>query len=58
MTVKELNRDQLVSLKQKWLSESEESVSWGELAEADAIVSDEEVFSRYGDTDFCEEDFA
>ena len=58
MTVKELNRDQLVSLKQKCLSESEERVYWGELAEADAIVSDEEVFSRYGDTDFCEEDFA
>lgn len=58
MTVKELNRDQLVSLKQKCLSESEERVSWGELAEADAIVSDEEVFSRYDGTDFCEEDFA
>ena len=58
MTVKELNREQLVALKQKYLSESEERVSWGELAEADAIVSDETVFSHYDGTDFCEEDFA
>ena len=47
----------LVELKGKYLCETQESVSWGELADADKTVSDEEVFSYYADVDFTEDDF-
>ena len=31
--------------------------SWGELAIADEMVSDEEIFEAYKDVEFVEEDF-
>lgn len=58
MSIRELNRDQIVSLKQKYLAEDRDDLSWGELAEADSLVSDDALFDRYGGVDFCEEDFA
>lgn len=57
MTVKQLNRDQLVSLKQQILTDNGKDVSYGELADADNLVSDEEVFDRYEGVSFGEEDF-
>lgn len=57
MSVKELNRCQLEQLKQNYLCATQESVSWGELADADEIVSDEQVFNEYEGTVFVPEDF-
>lgn len=57
MKVNNLSRKMLVELKGKYLCETQESVSWGEIADADKIVSDEEVFSYYADVDFTEDDF-
>ena len=56
MTVKELNREQLIILKGYYLSKDGD-VSYGELAAADEIVSDEIIFEEYKNTDFVEEDF-
>lgn len=47
MTVHNLNRDQLIELKQAMLCEID-SPSYGELAEADSIVSDKDVFAYVG----------
>lgn len=57
MTVKELNRDQMIQLKQDYLCETRGDVSYGELADADEIVSDEQMFDYYGGIDFVEDDF-
>lgn len=57
MSVTELTRDQLIELKQHYYCGRNESVSWGELAEIDNIVTDEEVFEEYGGTYFVEDDF-
>ena len=61
MTVHELDRDQLISLKQKMVSdrcyENGEDASYGELAEADETISDAEVFAEFNGTNFTEEDF-
>lgn len=60
-TVKELTRDQLVELKQNYLTqkmdEKGESPSYGELAEADQTITDDEIFSEYDGTMFSEDDF-
>ena len=61
MTVHELNRDQLTSVKQSMLCErmdaNGETPSYGELADVDEIISDEEVFREYAGTEFSEDDF-
>lgn len=61
MSVQELSRDQLTCLKQAYLTEmldaQGESPSWGELAEADDIISDESVFDEYDGVDFTPDDF-
>ena len=62
MTVYELDRDQLTELKQNYytqlLDERGESPSYGELADIDDYVSDEEIFDEYAGTDFVPDDFA
>lgn len=58
MTFDELNRDQITQLKQAILCERQEAASWGELANADEIISDEEAREEYGDTIFSEDDFS
>lgn len=60
MTLGELGRDRRVALKQAMLVEDAggDGVSWGELADADRLVSDERLEERYGGTTFTEEDFA
>lgn len=59
--VKELNRDQLVELKQTMLCERMdqcgESPSYGELADVDETISDEEVYIYYAGFIFSPDDF-
>jgi len=57
MTVHDLNRDQLTELKQAMYSEDNESVSYGELAAIDELVSDEAVKERYEGYVFTADDF-
>lgn len=57
MTVKELNRDQLIELKTTYYMNNHENVSWGELADIDELVSDEEVYNEYDYITFTEDDF-
>lgn len=65
MNVTELNRDQLIELKQSYLdvlNESDEheevvGVSYNELANADEIVPDDVIFNYYADIIFSEDDF-
>nr|DAD87552.1 MAG TPA: hypothetical protein [Siphoviridae sp. ctAUQ2] len=61
MTVQELNRDQLVEIKQSMLLERMDAEgdwpSWGEMADADSLISDEDVFEEYANTEFTEDDF-
>lgn len=56
MTVHELTREQLIELKQHMLCE-QGSPSYGELADADELVSDETAFAEYDTTEFSEDDF-
>lgn len=62
MNVHELTKDQLEELKGNYLTEKMDAAgewpSWGELAAADELVSDEEVFEHYDGTDFVNDDFS
>ena len=71
MKVTDLNREQLVELKQNYLVQlSNEGLfaemfgvdydgpSWGDLAAADDIVPDDVIFDHYRDSEFVEEDFS
>ena len=58
MTVKELNRAQLLQLKANYYEEHHpEGVSYGELANIDNLVGDEEIVGAYDGVDFVEDDF-
>lgn len=61
MSVEELNSEQLTQLKQNMLMErmdaKGESPSWGELAEVDVLITDEEVQQEYAGTEFVTADF-
>ncbi len=61
ITVSELTCDQLIQLKQRYLTEqmdeSGEIPSWGELADADRLVSDSEILQQYGSCVFTRDDF-
>ena len=57
MSVYELSKNQLIELKQNYLCEVQKNVSYGELCDADNIISDEEIFQTYSCTDFSSEDF-
>lgn len=61
MKLKDLNDDQRLQLKQDLLSrrmdEKGESPSYGELADADTLVTDEELEAEFGDTEFVPDDF-
>ena len=62
MSVNELNRNQLVLLKQSYLIQenerNEEMTYWSDLADADEIVSDELIYDEYAGYDFSEDDFS
>lgn len=61
MTFDELSKEQLVELKQRILVERNdqrgEGTSYGELADADELVSDEDLKDWYGGTVFSPDDF-
>lgn len=62
MRVNELNRDQLVSLKQAYLCGLAQDwfadePSYEDLANADALVSDKEICDAYEGVEFVPEDF-
>lgn len=61
MTVKQLTRDMLIELKEHYLAQKRDEhgggISYEELANADELVSDEEVFEKYAGTDFSVDDF-
>ena len=62
MKVTELNRDQLVELKQRYLTDwyngYGQCPSWEELANADTIVSDETIQDYFDGIEFVPEDFS
>lgn len=59
MEVTALTRDQLVELKGNYLDERMDGgASWGEIADADEIISDAEIFEAYAGTDFGNDDFS
>ena len=62
MDVRDLTRDQLDELKQRMVcdrtEEKGEGTSWGELASAADLISDEEVYEEWGGVDFSEDDFS
>lgn len=57
MSYDELNRDQILALKQNYLVRTRDNISYNELAEADNLVSDEELEQEYKNVNFVEEDF-
>ena len=57
MKLQDLNKEQIIQLKQSLYCERNENASYGELAEIDNLVSDEELKEEYGDTYFVDEDF-
>ena len=57
MDVYSLNREQINILKGLYLDEVQGNVSWGELADADKLVADKEVFEYYAHIVFCSVDF-
>ena len=62
MTLKELNDDQRRQLKEELLrrrlEEKGEGISYGELADADTLVSDAELEAEFGGTEFVPDDFS
>ena len=62
MKLKDLNDDQRLQLKQRILTDrmdaKGESPSYGELADADTLVTDEELEAEFGDTEFVPDDFS
>ena len=61
MTVHELDHDQLIELKQAYITEKNDEVgqgtSWGELADVDELISDKEIFVAYECYSFSNDDF-
>lgn len=60
MNVRDLNEDQMRQLKESILLKkigTDEEPSWGELADVNSLVSDEEVYDELADIYFVPEDF-
>ena len=58
MKVSELNRDQLTQLKARYYDDRHpDGISWGELANADDLVTDEEIIEAYTGVEFSPDDF-
>ena len=61
MTVRDLTPAQLLILKEKLIddrnTENEEGTSYGELAQADSLISNEEVYNYFEGYRFVPEDF-
>ena len=70
MDVRDLSREQLVELKQNYMTElvnegtfaevmnrEYDEPSYGDLAEADELISDDFIFEHYADISFVPDDF-
>lgn len=58
MNFKMLNSEQLSKLKVDYYAMThEDSISWGEIANIDVLVSAEELEKAYGHIEFSEDDF-
>lgn len=57
MKLKDLSKEQIIQLKQRLYCERNENVSYGELADINNLVSNEEIEKEYNDISFVEEDF-
>ena len=57
MTVYELNKNELMELKQNYYFKSHSVCTFGELASIDSLVTDKEVFEEYRNVTFTKEDF-
>lgn len=57
MRLNDLTREQIISLKESLLVERTPNVPYGELCDADDLVTDDEIIDLYEDTIFSEEDF-
>jgi hypothetical protein len=58
MTVHDLNREQLTEIKERYyIDHHPDGVSYGELADIDELVSDDEVFTEYEEIEFVPDDF-
>lgn len=57
MGVQELNREQMICLKQSILCDRDITTDWLSLAQADNIINDEEVYNEYNGIMFTEDDF-
>lgn len=55
MSYEELNKNQILALKQNYLVRTQDNISYSELAEADNLVSDEELEQEYKNVNFVEE---
>lgn len=58
LRVQDLSREQMIELKQNYYCEQHDDASYGELADIDLLVSDEEIYKEYWDTEFSPDDFA
>ena len=56
MKLKDLTDEERLELKQNYLTRDKD-VSYGELADADQLVADEELEAEYGSTEFTKDDF-
>ncbi len=57
MRIGDLNRQQLIELKERYYTEKNKSVSYGEFSNIENLVTDEEIFNEYGDVEFSNDDF-
>ena len=62
MKITELTRSQLIEVKGHYLSdklmeEEHRGISYGELADVDSLVSDDEIFKVYAEYTFTPDDF-
>ena len=62
MTIQELNREQLMQVKQNYYTQKQaeagQGVSYGELATIEELVTDAEIFVAYEGVNFVPDDFA
>lgn len=62
MTVRELNRDQMIQLKQNYIIEKNakrnKPVFYTDLSWVDDIIDDDLMFDIYGSVEFSEDDFS
>ena len=57
MTVKELNRDQLNTLRVDIMEKRGLPISWSDIVDASETISDDDVFREFDGYDFSEDDF-